>query len=52
MRWFYIIKFLLYGGISAYDYSIHSKYTLYWALLAGLMMLFYFEVVIKELKEN
>ena len=30
----YLLKFAIYGGISAYDYAINSKYTFAWLILA------------------
>lgn len=43
MRIIYLIKYLIYGGISVYDYSIGSKYTLGWFLLAILMLFFFID---------
>ena len=34
----YLLKFAIYGGFSAYDYSISSKYTFGWLILALLSM--------------
>lgn len=49
MKWFYLIKFLIYGGIASYDYSIGSKFTLAWAMLAILVLAFY---IIDEVKDE
>lgn len=37
----YLLKFVIYGSISAYDYSINSKFTIAWLLLAILMIVFW-----------
>lgn len=34
----YLLKFTIYGGISAYNYSINSKWTFAWLILALLML--------------
>ena len=45
----YILKFAIYGGIAAYDYSIGSKYMVAWLLLAWFMLAL---SIINELKEE
>jgi len=37
----YLLKFAMYGGISAYDYSIGSKWVIAWLILALLMLAFW-----------
>ena len=46
---FYFIKFMIYGGISAYDYSIHSKWTLGWLIIAFLCLAF---AIIEEIEHH
>ena len=46
---FYFIKFMIYGGISVYDYSIHSKWTLVWLIIAFLCLAF---TIIEEIKHH
>jgi uncharacterized membrane protein len=48
MKYLYLIKFLIYGGIASYDYSIGSKFTLAWAMLAILTLSF---LIVEEVKE-
>lgn len=47
----YLLKYILYGTISAYDYSINSPWTLAWLLLATLVLAFWVEGNIKSLKD-
>ncbi len=43
----FLIKFLVYGYIAAYDYAIGSKWMVCWGLLSLLMLAFY---IIEEIK--
>jgi len=45
----YLLKFTFYGAIASYDYSINSKYTIAWLLLAILVLVLWLR---GELKNN
>ncbi len=47
----YGLKFALYGAIAAYDYSIGSKYTLAWLILAAFMLSLFTISEIKHTKD-
>lgn len=49
MRWIYLVKFTIYGAIASYDYTIGSKYTICWMLLAILTLAFH---IIEEIKHT
>jgi hypothetical protein len=50
---FYYIKFMIYGGIAVYDYSINSKWVLPWLLLAIMVLIFgAIEDIVYRLKTN
>ncbi len=46
----FLLKFCFYGGISAYDYSIGSKYTFGWLVLALLVLAIWIIEKIREQK--
>lgn len=48
----YLAKFVIYGGISAYDYSIQGKWTFAWLILALMMIMFFIDATIKESRER
>ena len=48
MKYIYLIKFAFYMAIVLYDCSIDSKYTIAWALLAIIMLIFHLELSIKD----
>lgn len=48
----YLLKFAIYGGISAYDYSIGSKWTIIWLIIALMMLAFWIVGDIKNTIEN
>ena len=52
MKYLYLIKFLIYGGIASYDYSIGSKFTLGWEMLAILILAFFIVEEVKEVIEK
>lgn len=48
----YLLKFCVYGGISAYDYSIGSKWVIAWLLIALLVLAFWIVGDVKHTIEN
>jgi hypothetical protein len=48
----YLLKFAIYGGISAYDYSIDSRWTFIWLIFALMMLAFWIVGDIKNTIEN
>lgn len=48
----YLLKFDIYGGISAYYYSISSKYTFAWLILALLSISIWLRNEIVNSKTN
>lgn len=45
----YLLKFVIYIAISAYDYSIQSKWVIAWLGLALMMIAFY---IIEDIKNH
>ena len=45
----YLLKFVCYGGISAYDYSIKSDFTLLWVMLSIMVISFW---IVGEIKDK
>ena len=48
----YLLKFAIYGGSSAYNYSIGSKWTIIWLIVALMMLAFWIVGDIKNTIEN
>ena len=48
----YLLKFAIYGGISAYSYSISSKYTFLWLITALMVLAFWIVGDIKHFIQN